>query len=142
MHAEPTAGAGDERGLAHLQLADVAYAVEERPDRARGDRGFGERHTLGNERDIVVADRHVLGIAADHAPVAEELPVGAQRLAPAAAEPARAADVIALRGRHAIARLEAGHLAPDLDDGAGDLVPQNARQLDAGLERAVARQTV
>jgi hypothetical protein len=56
--------------------------------------------------------------------------------------PARTADVIALHGGDAIALLEAAHITAGVDDGAGDLVPEDARHLHPGLQRPVARDDV
>src|SRR5712692_9069654 len=142
VQPEPTARAGDQRAFAHLQPADVAHAVEAGADRAGRDRRVGERHAVWHGGDVVVADGDVLAIAADHAVVAEELALEAERLAAAAAEAAGAADVVALRGRDALAHLEARHLAAQLDHRARDLVAEHARHFHPRLQGAVARQQV
>src|SRR5207248_194702 len=91
---------------------------------------------------VVILHRHVLGVTADQTKVAEELALRAQRFAAAAAKAARAADVIALRGRHTLADFESVYSRSNINDGAGNLVPEHAGHLHARLERAVARQHV
>src|SRR5436190_18719329 len=113
MHAEPASGAGDERGLARLHMADLADGVEDGPDGAGDDRRLRKLHAGRYQRDVVVLDRHILRVAAHHAVVAQEFALLAERLASGAAMPAGTADVIALGGRHRIARLEFLHRAPD-----------------------------
>ena len=142
MHAEPAARAGDQRALARRELSHLAHRIQDRADRAGDDRGVLQRDALGHQRDVIVLDRDVFRIAADHAGIAGELAVGTQRLLPHAAMPARAADVIALHGRDLVAGLEAAHVAAGIDHRAGDLVTQNHRHLHAVLQGAVARDDV
>src|SRR6202011_3202956 len=142
VHAEPAAGAGDERALARREAADLADGVEDGADRAGDDRGVLERDAVRHQRHVVVLDRDILRIAADQPPVAGELAVRAQRLAPAAAIAARPADVIALHRRDAVVLFEAAHVAPDRDHRAGNLVAEDARHLDAVFQGAVARDDV
>ncbi len=142
MHAESPAGAGHQRALPSGQPADLADGIEDGTDGAGDDRGVLQRHFLGYERDVVVLDRDIFGIAADQSPVAGELAVWAQRLAPAPTVTAGTADVIALDGRDAIVLAEAAHVMANLDHGSGDFVSQYARHLHAEFQRAVARDHV
>ena len=131
VHTQSAAGPGYEHALAELHPADVAHGVQDRADRAGGDRGLLVRHARGNGGDGVFRHRDVLGVAADQAFLPEKSPLGAERLVAAAAVPAGAADVVALGGRDAVADAEAAHLAAGLDHRAGDLVAGNDRQLAA-----------
>ena len=96
----------------------------------------------GTRHHVVFLDRDVLGVAPDKAVVPEKSPLRAQRLEPATAEAAHAAHVIALGGRDAVAGPEPRDLAAHFLDHAGDLVPRDDRQLDAGLHGAVAHHDV
>ena len=50
--------------------------------------------------------------------------------------------MIALHGCNAVTRSEGAHVAPDVDDRAGDLMTEDARHLHAKFQSAVARHDV
>ena len=142
VHAHAASGAGDQHGIVDRDPPDVAYRVQRRADRAGRDRGLLVGDVVRDAHDVVVLDRDVLGVAADEAVIAQKTSFPAQRLEAAAAEAAHAADVVALRGGHPVARPYARHLAADFLDDAGDLVTRDDGKLDPGLHRAVAHDDV
>ena len=103
MHAETAARAGDHHDVARCNAPDGTDRMQHGPDRARRDRSRVQRHVIGNMHHIVRFDRDELGVSAVQPGIAEEHLFGTQRLTPAATEAALATDMLALRGRDAIA---------------------------------------
>ena len=138
MQTEPASRAGHEDALPHPDRHAARDGVVDRTDGTGSYRNLGQRDSIGHLCNVVGFHRDKLGVAAHHAGIAKELAFAAQGFVSAPAKPAGTADVKPLRRGNAIATLEPRDIPPHFDDRAGDLVTEDARQLDAGFHRPVA----
>src|SRR5207302_5430973 len=140
MQPQAAAGPGDERGLAGAETGDAERRAHARPDRADGQRPRHPVDPVGQGDSVHRGRADVLGVAAvdvraEHAAFAAEIVAAIQTVA---AMPA----VDALEENDALAGRHAHDPRADLDDLAGDLVPQDAprprvRQLAGAVEQVV-----